>query len=110
MRLSFEDHQKGLIVGIAGKLDAITAANFKEEILARISDNEKVVLFDLSNLHYLSSAGIRVFFLVARRLRETGGTMHFSGLNQDIMRVFEMIELQSEFNIFSDVEKALLEI
>jgi len=36
--------------------------------------------------------------------------MHFSGLNQDIMRVFEMIENQLEFNIFVDAEEALEKI
>jgi len=51
--------EKGLIVGITGILDANTAPNLKEEILSKISEENKVILFDLSNLNYLSSAVIK---------------------------------------------------
>lgn len=107
MRISVEDHSKGLIVSISGRLDAMTAPLLKEEMLTRISSSDKSVLFDLSNLNYLSSAGIRIFYLVSRRLREKGKNMHFCSPNPDIMQVFDMIELQSDFYIFPDVDKAL---
>jgi len=48
--------EKGLIVGITCKLDAITAPNLKVEILPKISEENKIILFGLSKLNYLSSA------------------------------------------------------
>jgi anti-anti-sigma factor len=107
MRLSIEDHTKGLIVSITGKLDATTAPVFKEEILARIDRSNKNIIFDLSNLNYLSSAGIRVFYLISRLLKEKEKNMSFCSPTPDVMQVFEMIELPSDFPIFSDVDKAL---
>ena len=65
------------------------------------------LLFELSNLRYLSSAGIRIFYLASRRVSQNGKRMFFSGPNYDIMRIFEMIELQEDFMIFPDVESAL---
>jgi anti-sigma B factor antagonist len=71
-----------------GRLDSSTAPAMEsavKEVLSDITD----LTFDFEKLEYISSAGLRVL-LSAQKVMDTKGKMKVTGVNEDIMDIFEI--------------------
>lgn len=73
---------------VAGRLDTTTAPELEAALDGAI-DNAKDLVFDLSGLEYISSAGLRVI-LKAQKAMNTKGSMKLTGVNDSIMEVFDI--------------------
>jgi anti-sigma B factor antagonist len=73
---------------ITGRLDTQTAPELEKEIDAVIDDLKELV-FDMTGLEYISSAGLRVI-LKAQKIMNTKGSMKLIGVNDSIMEVFDI--------------------
>ncbi|WP_027720290.1 STAS domain-containing protein [Maridesulfovibrio zosterae] len=89
------------IVGVKGRLDAITSTNFEEAVCVLINSGENKIVFDLSELEYISSAGLRAILCSAKRLKAIDGQIAFANINGMISEVFEISGFGSMFNIYS---------
>ncbi|MDZ7344245.1 MAG: STAS domain-containing protein [candidate division KSB1 bacterium] len=96
-----------LILQLKGKLDSFTSKDFQEKLLGLIEHGQTKIVIDGELLEYISSAGIKVFYLASNRLQNTKGKMVFCALNKSIQRVFDIVEMSSEFLIFPTREEAL---
>ncbi|KAA9165642.1 STAS domain-containing protein [Amycolatopsis acidicola] len=56
-------------IGLSGEIDLANAATVQSEINAAVGNEATAVVLDLSELDYLDSAGLRVLFTLASRLR-----------------------------------------
>ena len=77
-----------LQMSLSGRLDTVTSSAFAEEVNAITSDVKELVL-DLSNLEYVSSAGLRVI-LTAQKKMNIQGSMIVKNANDTIMEIFEI--------------------
>ena len=73
---------------VSGRLDTQTAPELEKE-LDEILSGLKDLTFDLTNLEYVSSAGLRVI-LKAQKAMNTKGSMKLTGVNDSIMEVFDI--------------------
>ncbi len=73
---------------VEGRLDTTTAPELDEEIKAAIDDVKELV-FDFSDLDYISSAGLRVL-LSAQKIMNKQGEMKVTNVNETIMEIFEV--------------------
>jgi anti-sigma B factor antagonist len=73
---------------VAGRLDTQTAPELENELDGIIS-NLKELTFDMTELEYVSSAGLRVI-LKAQKIMNTQGSMKLIGVNDSIMEVFDI--------------------
>ena len=73
---------------VSGRLDTQTAPELENELDAVLSD-AKELIFDMTNLEYVSSAGLRVI-LKAQKAMNTQGSMKLTGVNDSIMEVFDI--------------------
>ncbi|MBR5438838.1 MAG: STAS domain-containing protein [Clostridia bacterium] len=73
---------------IAGRLDTQTAPELEKELDA-ILPNLKELTFDMAELEYISSAGLRVI-LKAQKVMNTQGSMKLTNVNDGIMEVFDI--------------------
>ena len=69
-------------------MDTTTSPKLEEEIRADIGGITELV-FDLSELAYISSAGLRVL-LAAQKIMNEQGTMTVKNVSDEIMEIFEM--------------------
>ena len=58
-----------------GRLDGITAAATEKDILALLVEGGSLVNIDLSELEYVSSAGLRVLLVCAKAAKAKGGKL-----------------------------------
>ena len=73
---------------VSGRLDTQTAPELENELDAVLS-GIKELTFDMTNLEYVSSAGLRVI-LKAQKAMNTQGSMKLTGVNDSIMEVFDI--------------------
>ena len=73
---------------VSGRLDTQTAPDLENE-LDSILSGLKELTFDMANLEYVSSAGLRVI-LKAQKAMNTQGSMKLTGVNDSIMEVFDI--------------------
>ena len=77
-----------LTFAIEGRLDTTTAPQLEEEVKGALTGVTELV-FDFSQLEYLSSAGLRVI-LAAQKIMNKQGRMVIHHVNETILEVFEV--------------------
>ncbi len=96
-----------LVIGPKGKLDANTSKMFEDRLMPLIDQGHKKVLADFSQLDYISSAGLRVLLLAARKLSESGGKIALCSLRPSIKTVFDIAGFSTVFSVFATQEDAI---
>ena len=64
------------------------------------------LLIELSQLEYISSAGLRVLLVVAKRIQQKGGKVVLCALVPNVKEVFEISGFSSIFKIFDNTADA----
>src|SRR5262245_45381880 len=94
-------------LSLSGRLDTTTAKVFEEKILAQIESGERRFVIDLAQLDYVSSAGLRVFVLAAKRLNSATGKMVLCTLKDQVKEVFDIAGFLSVFSVYGSHDEAL---
>jgi anti-anti-sigma factor len=109
MGLEISQEQEGdlRILALRGRLDTDTAADL--ELIAQdlTTAGARDFLIDLSEVGYVSSAGLRVLLALAKQLDNNKGRMRLCGLNPAVAQVFEVAGFARLFTILKDRASAL---
>ena len=92
MTVKIERDYELVTLGISGRLDVTTAPNL-ESIINELSEDTKELVFDVSGVEYISSAGIRVLLGAYKKMNLNQGTMRIEKANDVVREVFEMTGL-----------------
>ena len=84
MEISERNTADIVTLSLSGKLDGTTAKSFEDKILTRIDSGDRRFIIDVSELHYISSAGLRVFALAGKRLKSANGKLVLCGFKKTI--------------------------
>lgn len=76
------------VIKLTGRLDTATAPELEKSIEASLDQIDELV-FDFTDLEYISSAGLRVI-LKAQKIMTGRGGMKITNVNENIMEVFEI--------------------
>jgi anti-sigma B factor antagonist len=99
MTFSLEQAGDVLLVAVDGQLVVTNRQEFKQQIIERIDAGTRKVVIDFSSAAYVDSSGLGVLVSLAKRVREGGGQLRLSGLNDDLRVLFELTRLDSLFQI-----------
>jgi len=95
------------IVELEGILNADTSGNL-EELLTTLAEVEKpLILFDLPELTYISSAGIGCFIGAIKNIRKKGGDIRFSNMSKKVKRVFILLDMDDFFQFFASLDEGV---
>ena len=78
-----------LIISIKGELNTTTAPKLEEVIKSSLR-GVKVLIFDLKDLEYISSAGLRVLLVSKKSIDKQQGQMLVRNVNATVMDIFDM--------------------
>ncbi len=87
MKLEKEQNGSRLTIRLGGRLDTNSSPQLDAEITDLTGITE--LIFDFSELDYISSSGLRVLLGTQKRISKTG-TMKVIGANETIMEVFDI--------------------
>ncbi len=96
-----------LVIALSGRLDSTTTGPLERLVLERLGAGVNRLAFDFSDLHFISSAGLRVLAMTLRQLSAAEGRMTLCGLRQPVQTVFDISGFNSYFTIADTLDEAL---
>lgn len=111
MEFAHERAGEVAIVKLAGRLDSSAAQSAEESFARMLGDGAPQpaprLAIDLSRLDYISSAGLRVLLVVAKKVQQAKGKMVLFGLIPNVREVFAVSGFDKIFAIQSDAAAAV---
>jgi stage II sporulation protein AA (anti-sigma F factor antagonist) len=107
MTISFESVGNVQVVALQGQINSTNAASIEAEILALITPEQKNLLLDFSALDYISSAGLRLVLVAAKRLKQDAGQLVLCGMQSHISEVFDISGFLAILNVTDTRSNAL---
>ena len=90
-------------VKLTGSLDTATAPELERQLAPVLAGPVKDIVFDLAQLKFISSAGLRVFSATRKTLKERAGQASFIHMQPQIQEVFEIMKSLPGVAVFKDV-------
>jgi len=107
MHISEQIKEDALILRLQGRLDSNTSEPFEQRMTAIIDAGNRRLVVDLTKLEYISSAGLRVLLMGAKRLKNEEGRLVLCGLRDHIREVFEVSGFLDILTVVDDEDAAL---
>ncbi|GAB4425181.1 MAG: STAS domain-containing protein [Chloroflexi bacterium OHK40] len=101
------------LLEIAGRIDAATAPQLRQQIEALFDEGRYRIVLDAARLEYISSPGLRVLIEARKRAREwkitdlEGGDIRIANLPPKIKEVFDLTGFTSLFELYGDTVEAV---
>jgi len=103
-----QKEENGIVsIVIKGRLDADSSPEAEKVVKEALEGQTNRVLFNLSALEYLSSAGLRVLLSAAKEMRRREGKIVLCCLNEFVKEIFEVSGFQSLIPITDSVESGI---
>ena len=107
MEISIENLSPGIkILSIKGRIDAVTAPEMEKVVTSSFAEPKSGCILNLSEVDYMSSAGIRVLVLGSKMAASTGGLFYVSSLQESVRKVLEIVGFLPLLDVFADVSLA----
>lgn len=92
MTINVERGLELVTLGITGRLDTTTSPNL-ESVINGLADGTKELVFDMSGVEYISSAGIRILLRAYKKMNSAEGEIRIERANDMVREIFEMTGL-----------------
>jgi anti-anti-sigma factor len=90
---------------LAGRLDSLTATDAQRALDGLVEAGQRTIILDLEQLHYVSSAGLRVFLMQQKLLRQVGGRLIIYRPVPAVLQVFQLSGFLRLFDVVSSPEE-----
>jgi anti-sigma B factor antagonist len=95
------------VLQVEGQLIVGNRQELKELVQAALDQGERRLLIDFSRTGYIDSSGLGALVSISKKIREAGGELRLSGLNEDLRSLFELTKLDTLFAIAETPQQAL---
>lgn len=95
------------VVNVQGQLIVGNRQELKQRVLEELEHGARRFVIDFANTGYIDSSGLGVLVSLSKKIREQGGALRLSGLNEDLRTLFELTKLDTLFEIADTRDQAL---
>ena len=95
------------VVQVEGQLIVGNRQELKDLVQAALDQGERRLLIDFSRTGYIDSSGLGALVSISKKIREAGGELRLSGLNEDLRSLFELTKLDTLFASAETPKQAL---
>jgi anti-sigma B factor antagonist len=95
------------VVKVEGQMVVGNRQELKDLVFAALDKGDRRILIDFSQTGYIDSSGLGALVSISKRVREAGGELRLSGLNEDLRSLFELTKLDTLFAIAETPQQAL---
>ena len=113
MAIASSVHGNALILILTGRLDQDNCENFREELAVHQAAAERDhlgIVLDLSQLEYVSSAGLRCFMLACKQAKSYNGRIVVAALQPMVAEIFQISRFDMLLNVFPSVAAAVSDV
>jgi len=106
--MEIKDYKKDekTIVEISGRLDSTNSPVLQEKLM-KIMETEKHIIMDCASVEFISSSGLRIFLMAAKKIKGGAGSLVICSLNDNVKEVFDISGLSSVLTLIPTMEEAL---
>ncbi len=97
-------------VRVKGRIDGMTAPELDKRIESQITAGARTIIADLHDVNYVSSAGLRTFLTVQKRLKGAGGEIVIYQAAGVVEEVFELSGFKGLFFFASEMSQIELRL
>jgi len=107
--MSFQVSRSGdvSLIEVEGQLIVGNRQELKQQVLDQLESGDRKFVIDFANTGYIDSSGLGVLVSLSKKIREQGGELRLSSLNEDLRTLFELTKLDTLFTISDDRAAAL---
>lgn len=87
----------------SGSLDSTTAPVLERELAPILAGAARVLVLDLGEVTFVSSAGIRVILAARKQMAGRGGSLLMANLQPPVAKAFEIIRAIPDITVFRDI-------
>lgn len=95
-----------VVLALSGKLDSFSAPELGAQITRLVSEGVKRIVFDCTEVKYISSNGLRLFLSIAKQLQTTGGRCGFTALSPEVEKMFRLTNFLGLLEVHNTVADA----
>lgn len=107
MNVAIKSLDDTIIAEISGDLDGSTASVAQQQVRAAIKGDSRVIV-DLTNVPYMSSAGLRMLLSTYRQVTNLGGRIVFVGVVDEIKDTMEVTGFLKFFTLTETIDDAMV--
>lgn len=97
-------------ITVRGRIDALSSAEIQKLFDSLILAGERVILVDFTSVDYISSAGLRLFLSIQKKLKTIGGEIVLLKPVPSVLEVFKISGLDQLFRIVSTPDEIIASI
>ena len=91
---------------LKGRIDASVAPDMEQKLLSLISEGSCKLVADLSQVRFISSAGLRTLVAALKEAKRGRGDLRLAGIQGQVQEVLDLTGLSTIFKIYTSAEDA----
>ncbi len=109
MAFELKQSQSGpfVVLSPVGRLDTKTSPELEKKVVELLQGGTRRFVVDFGPTEYVSSAGLRVLLMLAKKLAGGEGSLVLCGMNPGVREVFDVAGFSSVFTIATTVGEAV---
>jgi anti-sigma B factor antagonist len=107
LEVNFESADNIALVKFSGRIDSMSAGVFGEALCKPLEHGQVNVVADLSDVEYMSSAGLREIVTALKKLKKASGDLRLAGVTARVTEIFEMSGLDTVLKIYHTPNAAI---
>ena len=98
------------MVAPSGRIDTTTSGSLDQAVRRIVDAGARDIVVDFAGVDYISSAGLRVFLVLAKRMRDLRGRLALCGMPEPVSQVFRLAGFMPLFQVEPSRDAALAKL
>jgi anti-sigma B factor antagonist len=107
MQISENVIDRTTVIGVSGSVDANNAGELTSYLTGRVDAGYLRIVVDLSQVDFMSSAGLRAILAGLKESRRRGGDLHLAAAQPGVEKTLRISGFTSILTLFPTVEEAV---
>lgn len=95
------------VLKLKGRIDTVNSSVLEEQVNQLFNSDEKNIIFNCSEVDYISSSGLRVFLVAQKKAISINGKLYLCNMQPAIQEIFRISGFSNLFKIFNTQEEIL---
>jgi stage II sporulation protein AA (anti-sigma F factor antagonist) len=95
------------LISVVGSVDALSSPDVEACLQSQLDSGQAQLVLDLSEVDFMSSAGLRVILLIVHKSREVGGDLRLAAAQPGVEGVLSLVGITQILQVFGTVEEAV---
>ncbi|MBA3639387.1 MAG: STAS domain-containing protein [Acidobacteria bacterium] len=96
-----------MVIAPSGRIDTTTSGALEEALRRTVDEGARRLIIDFSSVEYISSAGLRVFLMLSKRMRDLHGRLILCGMTEPVAQVFRLAGFMALFQVEGSRQAAI---